>query len=199
MKDRGLSRKMLPRAHTATLRSLTSTYLRAVAGPARMQIADAGDAGTPTRAAAPTGRADAAASGGLPEGRRPVGPVRATARFPLPNGRNGRRARRAGCRQSPRLKQFVEGIPWTTHRPDQAASWPSGRKSRAATASHTERHHQAKGVGNRRVRAESQPRALSTPHHPGGWADRLTDRPLATPKWRRQAARAGTVETGPSR
>ena len=105
MKDRGLSRKMLPRAHKATLRSLTSTYLRAVAGPARMQIADAGDARTPTRATAPTGRADAAASGGLPEGRRPVGPTRATVRFPMPNGRTGRRVRRAGCRQSPRLNR----------------------------------------------------------------------------------------------
>jgi len=97
------------RLHKVTLCALKRMISGAAAGPARMQSADAGDAGTPTKTAAPAGRADAAASGGLPEGRRPAG-QRATARFPMPNGRIGRRARRAGWRQSAFLEQLVESI-----------------------------------------------------------------------------------------
>ena len=91
------------------LNALQSRISGVAAGPAKMQPAYAGDAGTPTKTAAPVGRADAAAGGGLPEGRRPAG-QRATARFPMPNGRIGRRARRGGRRQSAFLEQLVESI-----------------------------------------------------------------------------------------
>jgi len=100
---------MSPRAHKACLSALRSTILRAAAGPARMQLADAGEAEMPTKTAAPVCRADAAAGGGLPGGRRPEGP-RTTTRCQMPNGRTGRRVRRAGRRQSPLLNQFVGGL-----------------------------------------------------------------------------------------
>jgi len=74
-----------------------------------MQSADAGYAGSPTKTAAPAGRTDAAAGGGLPEGRQPAGQW-ATACFLMPNGRIGRRARRGGRRQSAFLEQLVESI-----------------------------------------------------------------------------------------
>jgi hypothetical protein len=58
-------------------------------------------------------------------------------------------------------------------------------RKQGCNRSHTKRHHQAKVARTTKFAWVPNPSALSAPHHPGGWPDRLTDRPLATPKWRR--------------